>query len=58
MCRIWRKTRKAFVSPYLKLFAKRKAAYYFLTYVPACSPNYTDEEWKSLQSIPKQYAFD
>jgi len=45
----------------LKLFDKVEAAYYFLcskiAHVHACSPSYTDEEWKKLWSIPKQCVF-
>jgi len=29
----------------------------YYAHVHACSPSYTDEEGKTLQSIPKQYVF-
>jgi len=29
----------------------------FYVHVRACSPSYTDEKRKTLQSIPKQYVF-
>jgi len=46
--------RKAWVDIHLKLFGKGDAAY---THVHVCSPSYTDEEWKILQPISKQYVF-
>jgi len=43
----------------LKLFGKGNASYTVIFYalVHACSPSYTDEEWKTLQLILKQYVF-
>jgi len=29
----------------------------FYAHVHDCGPSYTDEDWKTLQSIPKQYVF-
>jgi len=37
--------------------AKEMQRTIFYAHVHACSPNYTDEKQKTLQSIPKQYVF-
>jgi len=37
-----------------KQFGKGDAAYYLYAHVHAYSPSYTDEQWKTLQSITKQ----
>jgi len=37
--------------------AKEMQHIIFYAHVHACSPSYTDEEYKTLQSIPKQCVF-
>jgi len=43
--------------PLLNLFGKEMQHIIFYTHAHACSLSNTDEEWKTLQSIPKQYVF-
>jgi len=43
--------------PFFNLLAKEIQHIIFYAHVHACSPSYTDEEWKTLQSIPKRHVF-
>jgi len=57
MFKFLEKNRKSMGWPLFNLFGKEMQQIIFYAHVHACSLSYTDEEWKTLQSIPKQCAF-